>query len=263
MFKEPPIWKICLGSAWSDSLQNNFEIWLSPRIRTRIQKCFRVWIRGSYGADSWKKTRGQKYCATVPLKVGDPYNVCPHQRVIGIIQYKTSWGTIIVVFSYQYETDRMPDSPANTYIYIHLYCIYIRWWWSVFNQLKFHTSGVYFSVQTAVNCLMWHFLFDRAFSEACFQVKSSRYCPWLKWKHDSLKAPLEKSSNYYRQVILSHMLLDMYSTTIKTGISETVPRQKDFVWGQRNFVRWSNFLLLAQRNWPQGRNQSLGGDIVD
>jgi hypothetical protein len=175
--------------------------------RTWLTRSSTVWIRGSYEVDSWKKTRGQKYCATVPLKVGDPYNVCPHQKVIGIIQYQTSWGTVTVVFSYQYETDRMPDSPA-IYIYIYSF-IYIRWWWSVFNQLKFHTSAVYFSVQTAVNCLMWHFLFDRAFSKACFQVKSSRYCPWLKWKHDSLKAPLEKkySSENDETCQMKHLLL--------------------------------------------------------
>jgi hypothetical protein len=55
MLKEPPIWKFCLSSAGSDTPQNNFEIWISPRIRTRIQKCFRVWIRGPFGVDSWKK----------------------------------------------------------------------------------------------------------------------------------------------------------------------------------------------------------------
>jgi hypothetical protein len=51
MLKEPPTWKFCLCSAGSDTLQNNFEIRISPRIR----KCFRVWLRGSYGVDSWKK----------------------------------------------------------------------------------------------------------------------------------------------------------------------------------------------------------------
>jgi hypothetical protein len=55
MLKEPPIWKFFLCSAGSDTPQHNFEIWISPRIRTRIQKCFRVWIRGPYGVDSWKK----------------------------------------------------------------------------------------------------------------------------------------------------------------------------------------------------------------
>jgi hypothetical protein len=30
------------GSAGSDTPQNNFEIQISPRIRTRMRKCFRV-----------------------------------------------------------------------------------------------------------------------------------------------------------------------------------------------------------------------------
>ncbi len=55
MLKEPPTWKFCLCSAGSDTLQNNFKIRISPRIRTRIRKCFRVWLRGSYGVDLWKK----------------------------------------------------------------------------------------------------------------------------------------------------------------------------------------------------------------
>ncbi len=38
MLKEPPIWKICLCSTGSDTRKNNFEIWISPRIRTRIKK---------------------------------------------------------------------------------------------------------------------------------------------------------------------------------------------------------------------------------
>ncbi len=54
MLKEPPIWNFFLCSAGSDTPQNNFEIWISPRIPTRIWKCFRVWIRGPYGVDSWK-----------------------------------------------------------------------------------------------------------------------------------------------------------------------------------------------------------------
>jgi hypothetical protein len=70
ILKEPPIWKFFFCSAGSDTPQNNFEIWISPRIRTRIRKCFRVWIRGPYGVDSWKKTRGQKSRATVPLSFG-------------------------------------------------------------------------------------------------------------------------------------------------------------------------------------------------
>jgi hypothetical protein len=55
MLKEPPIWKFFLCSAGSDTAQNNVEIRISPRIRIRIRKCFRVWIRGPYGVDSWKK----------------------------------------------------------------------------------------------------------------------------------------------------------------------------------------------------------------
>ncbi len=54
MLKEPPIWKFFLCSMRSDTSQNNFEIWISPRIWTRIRKCFRVWIRGPDGVDSWK-----------------------------------------------------------------------------------------------------------------------------------------------------------------------------------------------------------------
>ncbi len=46
ILKEPPIWTFFLCSAGSDTLQNNFEIRISPRIWTRIRKCFRVWIRG-------------------------------------------------------------------------------------------------------------------------------------------------------------------------------------------------------------------------
>ncbi len=55
MLKEPSIWKFCLCSAGCDTPQNNFEIRISPRIRTRIRKCFRVWIRDPYGVDSLKK----------------------------------------------------------------------------------------------------------------------------------------------------------------------------------------------------------------
>ncbi len=69
MLIEPPIWKFFLCSAGSDTPQNNFDVRISPRIRTRIRKCFRVWIRGLYRVDSLKKTRGQKSCATVPLNM--------------------------------------------------------------------------------------------------------------------------------------------------------------------------------------------------
>ncbi len=55
MLKESPIWTNFLCSAGSDTPQNNFEIRIFPRIRTKIRKCFRVWIRGPYGVDSWKK----------------------------------------------------------------------------------------------------------------------------------------------------------------------------------------------------------------
>ncbi len=67
MLKEPPIWKFFLCCAGSDTPQNNFEIWIFPRIWTRIRKCFRVWIRGPYGGRFMKKTRGKKFHATVPL----------------------------------------------------------------------------------------------------------------------------------------------------------------------------------------------------
>ncbi len=40
---------------WYNKNENNFEIRISPRIWTRIQKCFRVWIRDPYEVDSWKK----------------------------------------------------------------------------------------------------------------------------------------------------------------------------------------------------------------
>ncbi len=50
--------------------RNNIQKQIFLRIRKRIQKYFRVWIRGLYGVDSWKKTRGKKSRATVPLKVG-------------------------------------------------------------------------------------------------------------------------------------------------------------------------------------------------
>ncbi len=54
MLKEPSIWNFFLCSAGSDIPQNNFEIRISPRIRTRIRKCFRVWIRGPFRVDSLK-----------------------------------------------------------------------------------------------------------------------------------------------------------------------------------------------------------------
>jgi hypothetical protein len=44
---------IFLCSAWYQTPQNNFEIRISPRIRTGFQKCFRVWFRGPYGVDAW------------------------------------------------------------------------------------------------------------------------------------------------------------------------------------------------------------------
>jgi hypothetical protein len=53
--KRAPYLKIFLCSAGFNTPQNNFEIRISPRIRTRIRKCLRVWIRGPYGVDSWKK----------------------------------------------------------------------------------------------------------------------------------------------------------------------------------------------------------------
>jgi hypothetical protein len=55
MLKEPPIWNFFLSSAESDTPQNDFEIRISLRIWTRIRKCLRVWIRGPFGVDSWKK----------------------------------------------------------------------------------------------------------------------------------------------------------------------------------------------------------------
>ncbi len=55
MLKEPPIWNFFLCSAGSDTPQNNFKIRISLRIRTRIRKCFRVWIWSPYGVDSWTK----------------------------------------------------------------------------------------------------------------------------------------------------------------------------------------------------------------
>ncbi len=62
MLKEPPIWKFFLCSAGSDTPQNNFEIWISPKIRTRFRKCFRVWIRGPYRVDSWKNQGPRILC---------------------------------------------------------------------------------------------------------------------------------------------------------------------------------------------------------
>jgi hypothetical protein len=53
--KEPPIWETDYCFVGSDTPQNNFQIELSLRIWTRIWNCFRVWIRGPYGVDSWKK----------------------------------------------------------------------------------------------------------------------------------------------------------------------------------------------------------------
>ncbi len=50
-----PYMRFFFCSVGSDTLQNNLEIWISPRIRTRIRKCIRVWIRGPYGVDSWTK----------------------------------------------------------------------------------------------------------------------------------------------------------------------------------------------------------------
>jgi hypothetical protein len=49
MLKEPPILKIIFCSTGSDTLQNNFSIWISPKIRTRILKCFRVWEGPTWG----------------------------------------------------------------------------------------------------------------------------------------------------------------------------------------------------------------------
>jgi hypothetical protein len=62
MLKEPPIWNFFLCSAGSETPQNNFEIRISPRIRTRIRKCFRVWIRGPYGVDTWKNQEPKISC---------------------------------------------------------------------------------------------------------------------------------------------------------------------------------------------------------
>ncbi len=67
MLKEPPILKMVFCSAGYDTPQNHFQIRISRRIRNRNQKYFGAWIRGLYGVDSWKKTRGQKSRATVPL----------------------------------------------------------------------------------------------------------------------------------------------------------------------------------------------------
>ncbi len=63
MLKEPFIWFFFVF------VPRGLEIRIFPIIRTRIRKCFRVWIRGPYGVDSWKKTRGQKPRATVPLSL--------------------------------------------------------------------------------------------------------------------------------------------------------------------------------------------------
>ncbi len=54
MLKEPPFWKFFLCFTGSDTPQN-FKTWISPRIRTRIRKYFRVWIRGHMGSIHEKK----------------------------------------------------------------------------------------------------------------------------------------------------------------------------------------------------------------
>ncbi len=59
-----PLSESFLCSAGSDTPQNNYEIRISPRIRTRIRKSCRVWIRGPYGVDSWKKPEAKNL---VPL----------------------------------------------------------------------------------------------------------------------------------------------------------------------------------------------------
>jgi hypothetical protein len=61
MLKEPYL-KFFLCSPGSDTPQNNFEIRISPRSLTRIWKCFRAWIRGPYGVDSWKNQGPEILC---------------------------------------------------------------------------------------------------------------------------------------------------------------------------------------------------------
>ncbi len=58
MLKEPPIWTffcVLRGVLIPRRTTLKLEYLISPRIRTRIWKCFGVWIRGPYVVDSWKK----------------------------------------------------------------------------------------------------------------------------------------------------------------------------------------------------------------
>jgi hypothetical protein len=61
MLKEPATWNFFFSAGYQTP-QNNLEIWIPPRIWTRIWKCFRVWIRGPYGLDSWKNQTPKISC---------------------------------------------------------------------------------------------------------------------------------------------------------------------------------------------------------
>jgi hypothetical protein len=94
MLKKPPVLKMFFCSAGYHTLRNHFRIWISRRIQNRNQNYFGAWIKGPYGVDSWKKNRGQKSRATVPLNQESLSDITTN-----VIRYPIQYGTSLSVIT--------------------------------------------------------------------------------------------------------------------------------------------------------------------
>jgi hypothetical protein len=63
-----------------DATGSQIQIQITRRIWNRNHKYFRMWIRGSYGVDSWKKNK--KSSVTVPLKHNNLYSFAHFQYTL-------------------------------------------------------------------------------------------------------------------------------------------------------------------------------------